>query len=187
MAKLSGIGKFFINRSNESNSKRFFNIIRDYLILDENSSCLEIGSGKGFLSYEVFERYHPRRIVVSDYDPSQVEAAKSLFANKLGAVPPYIEFRTADALNLQFEDETFDAVLGMVVLHHVEKRDWQFQNVPRALDEIRRVLKPGGSFCYTELFNKNRIRSYLTNAGFSQIFGRRNYLLTDSCVYRRMN
>ena len=81
----------------------------------------------------------------------------------------------------------FDAVLGMVVLHHVEKRDWQFRNIPKALDEIRRVLKPSGCFFYTELFNKNRIRSYLTSAGFSQIFARRNYLITDSCVYRRMN
>jgi ubiquinone/menaquinone biosynthesis C-methylase UbiE len=187
MAKLSGFGKFFVNRSNKRNSKRFFKIIRDYLALDENSSCLEIGSGRAFLSYEVFETYHPSRIVVTDYDPSQIEAAKSLFASKLGAVPPNIEFRTADALHLEFEDETFDAVLGMVVLHHVEKRDWQFQNVPKALDEVRRVLKPGGSFCYTELFNKNRIRSYLTNAGFSQIFARRNYLITDSCVYRKMN
>ncbi len=130
MAKLSGFGKFFVNRSNERNSKRFFNIIRDYLTLDENSNCLEIGSGKGFLSYEAFEHYHPGRFVVTDYDPSQLEAAKSLFASKLGAVPRNIEFRTADALNLPFENETFDAVFGMVVLHHVEKRDWAVSECP---------------------------------------------------------
>ncbi len=187
MAKLSSIGKFFVNRSNERNGRRFFNTIRDYLTLDETSNCLEIGSGKGSLSYEAFKHYRPKRLVVTDYDPSQVEAAKSLFASKLGAIPSNIEFRSADALSLPFENEMFDAVFGMVILHHVEKHDWQFQNIPKALDEVRRVLRPGGSFCYTELFNKNRIRSYLTSAGFSQIFARRNYLITDSCVYRRMN
>ncbi len=124
---------------------------------------------------------------MTDYDPSQVEEAKSLFTGKLGAIPSNIQFRGADALDLPFKNETFDVVFGMVVLHHVERRDWQFQNVPKALDEVHRVLKPCGSFCYTELFNKNRIRNYLTNAGFSQIFARRNFLITDSCVYRRMN
>ncbi len=187
MARLSGFGKFFVNRSNESNSRRFFNNICDYLTLGGNSSCLEIGSGKGFLSYQVFEQYHPRRVLVTDYDASQVEAARALFESKLGAIPSNIEFRSADALNLSFENETFDAVFAMMVLHHVEKRDWQFRNIPRALDEIHRVLKPGGTFSYTELFNKNRIRGYLRNVGLSQVFARRNYLVIDCCVYRKMN
>ena len=187
MAKLSSVGRFFVNRSNEGNSRRFFSSIRDRLPLDGNSSCLEIGGGKGFLSYLVHQQYHPRRVVVTDYDPSQVEAAGALFESKLGLIPSNIEFRSADALNLPFWNETFDAVFGMVFLHHVEKRDWQFRNIPKALDETRRVLKPGGSFCYTELFNKNRIRSYLTNAGFRKIFVKRNYLITDACVYRKMS
>ena len=187
MAKLSAFGKFFVNRSNEGNSRRFLDRIGKHLSLDVSSRCLEIGGGRGFLSCLIYEHYHPGRVVVTDYDPSQVEAAKVMFEGRLDAIPPNIEFRTADALDLPFENETFDAVLGMVVLHHVEKRDWQFRNIPKALDEIRRVLKPSGCFCYTELFNKNRIRSYLTSAGFSQIFARRNYLITDSCVYRRMN
>jgi ubiquinone/menaquinone biosynthesis C-methylase UbiE len=146
---------------------------------------LEIGGGKGFLSYLVYEHYHPRSIVLTDYDPSQVEGAKDLFQTKLGEIPPNVEFRSADALNLPFEKDTFDVVFGMVVLHHVEKRDWQFRNVPKALDGIRRVLKPDGYFCYTELFNKTRIRSYLRNAGFREIFAKRNVLITDCCVYQK--
>ncbi len=186
LAKLSSIGKFFVNRSNERNSSRFFDSIRSHLVLDEDSDCLEIGAGRGSLSYLVFQHYHPRSIALTDYDPSQVEGARATFEARLGVIPPNVEFRCADALSLPFEKDAFDAVFGMVVLHHLEERDWQFRNVPKALDEIQRVLRPGGSFCYTELFNKNRIRNYLTNAAFRKIFAKRNYLITDCCIYRKI-
>lgn len=42
-----------------------------------------------------------------------------------------------DMLDMQFEDESFDCVIANHVLEHVS-------NVPRALAEIRRVLKQGG-------------------------------------------
>ena len=185
MAKLSGFGKFFVNRSNERNSKRFFEAIRNYLTLDENSSCLELGAGRGSLSYAVYEHSRPRRLVVTDYDPGQVEEARRLFAMKLGTIPANIEFRDADALALPFEDGAFDAVFALMVLHHTEKKDWHFRNIPKALKEIRRVLRPGGVFCYTELFSKNRIRNHLSNAGFQEILGSRSHFFFDSCVCRK--
>ena len=185
MAKLSGLWKFFVNRSNERNSKRFFEAIRSYLTVDGSSSCLELGSGKGFLSYLVYQQYRPRRIVVTDYDPSQVEEAKELFEGKLGSVPPNVEFRSADALDLPFQNEMLDDIFAMMILHHTEKKDWQFRNIPKALEEIRRVLRLGGIFCYTELFSKNRIRNYLSNAGFQEILSTRSFFFFDSCVYRK--
>ena len=185
MAKLSGFGKFFVNRSNERNGKRFFEAVRSYLTLNKNSSCLELGAGRGFLSYAVYEHSRPRRLVVTDYDPAQVEEARRLFAMKLGTIPANIEFRGADALALPFEDEAFDAVFALMVLHHTEKKDWHFRNIPKALEEIRRVLRPGGIFCYTELFSKNRIRNHLSDAGFQEIHGARSHFFFDSCVYRK--
>ncbi|MHB8533837.1 MAG: class I SAM-dependent methyltransferase [Sulfuricaulis sp.] len=47
------------------------------------------------------------------------------------------ELRTADAENLPFEDETFDLVYSWGVLHHSP-------DTPKTLDEVFRVLKPGG-------------------------------------------
>jgi SAM-dependent methyltransferase len=46
-------------------------------------------------------------------------------------------FRVADAQELPFTDNTFDCVCSMGVLHHVP-------DTQKALDEIHRVLKPGG-------------------------------------------
>ncbi len=185
MAKLSGFGKFFVNRANERNSKRFFKAIRSYLTLDESSSCLELGSGRGSLSYLVYQHYRPRTMVVTDYDPAQVEEAKRLFESRLGIVPMNIEFRSADALDLPFENQIFDAVFAMEVLHYLEKKDWQFRNIPKGLEEIRRVLRPRGVVCYAELFSKNRIRNYLSNTGFQKILGTRSYFFFDTCIYRK--
>lgn len=48
----------------------------------------------------------------------------------------------ADAERLPFGDASFDVVLGSSVLHHL--------NVPAALDECRRVLKPNGRVVFAE-------------------------------------
>src|ERR687883_1787450 len=47
------------------------------------------------------------------------------------------EFRTADAENLDFPDDTFDLVYSHGVLHHTPDTE-------RAVGEVHRVLKPGG-------------------------------------------
>jgi ubiquinone/menaquinone biosynthesis C-methylase UbiE len=47
------------------------------------------------------------------------------------------EFRTADAENLDFADESFDLVYSHGVLHHTPDTE-------RAVHEVHRVLRPGG-------------------------------------------
>jgi len=59
------------------------------------------------------------------------------------------QFILMDAHNLQFEDETFDMIFGAAILHHLKL-------VP-ALDEICRVLKPGGKILFTEPLDMNPV------------------------------
>ena len=51
-------------------------------------------------------------------------------------------FRTADAENLDLNDNSFDLVYSHGVLHHTP-------DTARAVREIHRVLRPGGRFTYT--------------------------------------
>lgn len=51
-----------------------------------------------------------------------------------------LDVMTAEAL--QFEDETFDVIAGIDILHHVD--------IPLALRECHRVLKPGGRAFFRE-------------------------------------
>ncbi len=99
-----------------------------------------------------------------------------------------IELGVADALSLQYDDSTFDAVFANFVLHHVEKRPWQFKNIPHALREIKRVLKLGGVFVYTEVFKKKRIREYLEQTGFELSYpamDKRVFGIKDLRIYRK--
>jgi len=50
---------------------------------------------------------------------------------------------------LEFEDESFDMVFGDAILHHL--------NFVEALDEIRRVLKPGGRILFCEPLGSNPV------------------------------
>jgi SAM-dependent methyltransferase len=80
---------------------------------------LEIGSGPGF-----FARHH-RCTVVSDVSPAD-----------------HLD-RVADVHNLPFADESFDAVIGIDVIHH-------FSDPIRALTEIGRILRPRGRLVLIE-------------------------------------
>jgi len=80
--------------------------------------CLEIGSGRG-----AFQG------IVTDY--TGVDLSKTVAANY--SKP----FFTASAEDLPFDDCEFDALWSITVLEHVP-------NPQTALEEMRRVLRPGG-------------------------------------------
>jgi ubiquinone/menaquinone biosynthesis C-methylase UbiE len=63
------------------------------------------------------------------------------------------ELQTADAENIPFPDETFDAVYTWGVIHHSP-------NTQQAANEIYRILKPGG-FAKIMIYNKYSIIGYM--------------------------
>jgi len=87
-----------------------------------------------------------------------------------------------DAAALPFADQSFSSAVAILVLHHLKTRDLQ----DRALGEVHRVLRPGGSFFAFEINDGwiHRAAHYkstftpvapgsafarLTNAGFSKV------------------
>ena len=113
-------GRFFVNRFKGRANERLFHWVRQHLVLPDGSECLEIGAGKGDMASQAVQAYHPIRYIATDYDPAQVETARRfLTATRSGGLPPALELRTADALRLDFPDETFDAIFAFAMLHHV--------------------------------------------------------------------
>jgi ubiquinone/menaquinone biosynthesis C-methylase UbiE len=92
---------------------------------------LEIGPGNG--SHLEFED------VSSQEEYVALELRESL-SNQIGLKYPNVTVAVGDCQeSLEYPDDSFDRVLAIHVLEHLD-------NLPAALDEIARVLKPDGSF-----------------------------------------
>jgi ubiquinone/menaquinone biosynthesis C-methylase UbiE len=100
--------------------------------LTPGSSVLEVAPGPGYLAIEIAKRGN-FRVVGLDISRSFVRIA-SENARRAGLD---IEFRHGDAAHMPFPDESFDFVVCRAAFKN-------FSDPVGALDEIHRVLKPGG-------------------------------------------
>lgn len=95
--------------------------------------ALEVGSGSGAMAAAVLDRFHDLQLTATDVDPQMVLAA----GRRLAGYGERATVAQADASALPFADDSFDAALSFLMLHHVG--DWE-----AALHELVRVVKPGG-------------------------------------------
>jgi ubiquinone/menaquinone biosynthesis C-methylase UbiE len=103
---------------------------------------LEIGCGMGYDSLEFLKR--GVRVTATDLTPSAAELARRHFA--LEHLPAE-EVRVENVLALSFRDNTFDAVWANGVLHATG-------DTRRAIQEVCRVLKPGGRAIISHFYRK---------------------------------
>lgn len=110
-------------------------------------SLLEVGCGQGIDSTLFCAGMAPgSRYIGIDYSPNSVEVARhnaQLLKDKLAVVP---EYQVGNAEAIDFPDDMFAAVYSMGVLRHTA-------NEAKAIEEIRRVLEPGGK-AYICLYRK---------------------------------
>ncbi len=94
---------------------------------------LEIGVGMG-CDHLQWARAHPRRLCGIDLTPRAI----ALTGRHLGLHGFDSELQVGDAEALPYADASFDLVYSFGVLHHSP-------GTPRAIEEVCRVLRPGGT------------------------------------------
>jgi ubiquinone/menaquinone biosynthesis C-methylase UbiE len=122
------------------NSASEWRIMREYrplIVGDATGRVLEIGVGTGF-SLPFYRR--AESIIGIDPDPHMLKRAEMRLTN-LGL--NNVELRLGRAEALPFESASFDAVISTLVLCTV-------RDVAKSLAEIKRVLKPEGTFRFME-------------------------------------
>ena len=110
------------------------------------SDALDICCGTGDLALELRRRIGPDgRVVGSDFSEPMLELARE----KSGEQGLAVEFGWADAQDLPYGDESFDAVTIGFGARNLADLD-------RGLAEMARVLRPGGRVVILEITRPNR-------------------------------
>ncbi|MEM7092064.1 MAG: methyltransferase domain-containing protein [Actinomycetota bacterium] len=105
---------------------------------------LDLAAGAGALSHQLARSVDTDvSIICSDFAPGMVEAARAIGAD---AGLTNIEYRVLDAEQLDLEPDSVDVVLCRSAL-------MLMPDVPAALAEARRVLRPGGVYACSVFSN----------------------------------
>ncbi len=103
-------------------------------------SILDIATGTGDLAIAM-TKTGAEKIVGLDISPGMLEVGRNKIAHK--ALQHTIEMVVGDSENLSFDDHSFDAVTVAFGVRN-------FENLEKGLQEIHRVLKPGGTLVVLE-------------------------------------
>lgn len=111
-------------------------------VLARTASCtgsetvLDVAGGTGDVAFELCRRCPPASIEVSDFTPAMLQIAEQrAIAGASRGVP--MSFSEADAMNLPYDDASFDVLTMAYGLRN-------FSDRAKAMREALRVLKPGG-------------------------------------------
>ena len=130
--------------------------------------CLNVGTGTGEIAFHVARTAGAGSTVVGvDITPKMLEMAEK--KEKEMDLPVKIDWRVGDALNLDFEDGSFDLVTSGYMLRNVT-------DILKAVSEMHRVLAPGGKVVVAELSKpKNAVVRFFYNIYMKRVkrYGRK--------------
>ncbi len=110
--------------------------------IEPGDSVLDIAGGTGDVTFAVARAKRPAHIQCTDLVPEMLSVAQAHYASGAAAGVP-VDFAVVDAQNIPYAEASYDAVTMAYGIRNMPDR-------PRALAEMFRVLKPGGSLVCLE-------------------------------------
>ena len=115
--------------------------------LDPGDAALDVCCGTGDLALELAKRVRREgRVIGSDFSERMLDLAREKAVER---DVPQVRFEWADALDLPYEDESFDAVTVGFGVRNLADLDL-------GISEMTRVLKPGGRLVILEITQPRR-------------------------------
>lgn len=110
--------------------------------LTPESNLLDLAGGTGDVSYMAAKRRPPAHIQLTDFVPEMLDVARQRAENG-EACGVSVDFEVVDAQEIPYADNSYDAVTMAYGIRNIPDR-------AKALSEVHRVLKPGGTFACLE-------------------------------------
>ena len=151
--RVAGVYDLFVNVINGKTHKALRQIVSD--LIEPEDVVLECACGTGLLSTVIAEKC--KQLTATDFAPKMLKRAEkncAAFGN--------ITFRQADILSLDFPDGSFDKVVAGNVIHLLDEP-------MKALKEMDRVCRPGGTLIIPTYMNKNPKGR---TSGFASVVGK---------------
>ena len=122
----------------------------------EGGKVLDVGTQEGHFVQVLKKNLNTySKIVGIDIDKQAIAKARNSLDDS------DVIFLVMNAEQLGFENESFDTVNISASLHHIA-------NIPQVLDEMKRVLKPGGCFIIVEMHEDGTTEAELTSVYLHQ-------------------
>jgi len=104
-------------------------------------TVLDVATGTADVALMTYDLLHPKKIIGIDISEGMLNLGrKKITARNLDNT---IQLFTGDSENIGFQADTFDAITVAFGVRN-------FQNLSKGLEEMRRVLKPGGKLVVLE-------------------------------------
>jgi ubiquinone/menaquinone biosynthesis methyltransferases len=103
---------------------------------------LDIATGTGDLAIAMRRRLNPQKVIGADISEGMMEVGRKK-AKKAG-YEDSVFFEYQDCLSLTYPDNSFDAVTAAFGVRN-------FENIEQGIQEMHRILKPGGHIMILEL------------------------------------
>jgi demethylmenaquinone methyltransferase/2-methoxy-6-polyprenyl-1,4-benzoquinol methylase len=102
---------------------------------------LDVATGTADVAVMMYKILHPRKIIGIDISNGMLELGRKKIEKQ--NLQQFIELQNGDSETINFPDNSFDAVTVAFGVRN-------FQNLEKGLEEMRRVLKPGGKLVVLE-------------------------------------
>ena len=114
----------------------------DALGIHQPQQILDIATGTGDFALLLAKRIKPQHIVGADISEGMMAVGREKVREE--GLQNVISFQYEDCMQLSFPDGSFDAVTSSYGVRN-------FQNLDKGLQEMQRVLRPGGHLLIVEL------------------------------------
>ncbi|MBQ5680966.1 MAG: bifunctional demethylmenaquinone methyltransferase/2-methoxy-6-polyprenyl-1,4-benzoquinol methylase UbiE [Bacteroidaceae bacterium] len=114
----------------------------DALGIHQPQQILDIATGTGDFALLLAKRIKPQHIVGADISEGMMAVGREKIKEE--GLQNVISFQYEDCMQLSFPDGSFDAVTSSYGVRN-------FQNLDKGLQEMQRVLRPGGHLLIVEL------------------------------------